>query len=234
MIPFEEIRWKVGDEVWHGKYGYGVVTEIDEEKYEIEETIEVQFEKKEGAWFLPQDEGIRSVFLSQLRAKGNLPPNPGCCKEMLKQPCVYLQVSLAFAIKADEAEFWQRAASAEATFGRVPCPTCEGEGGCTVPTKDPTHEDYIRTECQDCYGYGTLRAPELVTMVLELRAANGELHDAMAAQQASHEAEMLDAARSSLVRLCRELDLPIHEDPRTGIRDAMAVFRVASNTKEAT
>ena len=83
-------------------------------------------------------------------------------------------------------------------------------------------------ECPECFGHGTLDGTALVAMVLELRAANGELHDAMAGQQASHEAEMLDAARSSLVRLCRELDLPIYEDPRNGIRGLqtdMAVLR---------
>jgi len=39
---------------------------------------------------------------------------------------------------------------------------------------------------------------------------------------------MLDAARSSLVRLCRELNLPIYEDPRNGVRGLqtdMAVLR---------
>jgi hypothetical protein len=110
----------------------------------------------------------------------------------------------------------------EAAHGRADCPTCDGEGG----WQDDYEEDGVERdgmlhprECPDCYGYGTLDARALATMVLELRAEIVTLHDEMTAQQAGHEADRLDAARPALVILCRELGLPIHADPRDGIRD---------------
>jgi hypothetical protein len=110
----------------------------------------------------------------------------------------------------------------EAAHGRADCPTCGGEGG----WQDDYEEDGVERdgmlhprECPDCFGYGTLGVGALQTMVLELRAEIVTLHDEMTAQQAGHEADRLDAARPALVILCRELGLPIHADPRDGIRD---------------
>jgi hypothetical protein len=116
--------------------------------------------------------------------------------------------------------------------GIAPCPTCGGEGG----WQDDYEEDGVERdgmlhprECPDCFGYGTLDAKALLTMVLELRSEIGTLHDGLTAQQAGHEADRLDASRPALVILCRELGLPIHEDPRDGIRDFVREARRRSD-----
>jgi hypothetical protein len=109
---------------------------------------------------------------------------------------------------------------------RVLCPTCASTG-----------ERYDEAGgspkvCPDCHGYGWVEAAVGLAMVQDLRAELGDLHDAVNAAHQSHAAEMLDASRSALVRLCRELDLPIHEDPRTGIRDAIRQMREQSHEEQ--
>jgi len=118
---------------------------------------------------------------------------------------------------------------------RADCPTCGGEGG----WQDDYEEDGIERdgmlhprECPDCFGYGTLDAKALLAMVLEQRAEIVELYDKLSAQQAAHEADRLDAARPALVILCRELGLPIHTDPRDGIRDFVLAARGKSDLSE--